>query len=171
MRNQIGRILLIVCAVGFLGLPRPAAGQAIDESFRADIRKLMEVSGAAQMATQAATMISNSVMTAFAKSQPGISDRAVELVKQVLQAEFAKAFQGPDSLIEQLLPVYEKHFTQDEVKGLLAFYTSPLGKKVVSETPLIFQESAAIGQQWAEKMMPAISAAVEAKLRAEGFVK
>jgi len=41
---------------------------------------------------------------------------------------------------EQLVSVYDKHFTHEEIKGLLQFYGSPLGQKVAAEMPKISRE-------------------------------
>src|SRR6266403_1715572 len=43
----------------------------------------------------------------------------------------------------QLVGIYDKHFTEDEIKGLLQFYGSPLGQKVAAEMPKIGRETQA----------------------------
>ena len=45
-----------------------------------------------------------------------------------------------DAATEELVAVYDKHYTDDEVKGLLQFYGSPLGQKVADEAPKIGRE-------------------------------
>ncbi|HXD33366.1 MAG TPA: DUF2059 domain-containing protein [Pyrinomonadaceae bacterium] len=40
--------------------------------------------------------------------------------------------------------VYDKHFTEEELRDLVIFYKSPTGKKVVAEMPALFAESIAI---------------------------
>ena len=45
-----------------------------------------------------------------------------------------------DAVTEELVAVYDKHYTDDEVKGLLQFYGSPLGQKVADEAPKIGRE-------------------------------
>jgi hypothetical protein len=37
--------------------------------------------------------------------------------------------------------VYDKHFNEDELRGLAEFYRSDLGKKVIGEMPTLFAES------------------------------
>ena len=107
----------------------------------------------------------------LAQSQPAVPDRALELAKQVLDAEFAKTFVGPDSLTQQIVAIYAKYCTHEDVLGRLAFYSTDLGRKVIRFLPVLLQEGAAAGQQWAEKQMPQIAAALESRLRAEGFIK
>src|SRR5260221_6230089 len=45
-----------------------------------------------------------------------------------------------DAVTDQLISVYDKHYTDDEVKGLLQFYGSPLGQKMAAESPKIGRE-------------------------------
>lgn len=149
----------------------PANAQTIDPVFRAEIEKLLEVTGAAQIGAQSASLITKQLLDGLKKSQPTIPDRALELAKQVLDAEFAKSFAGPDSLVEQTIAIYARNFTQEEVRALLAFYSSDVGKKVTAAMPVILRETGAAGQQWVAKQLPTIVSAMQARLRAEGFIK
>jgi hypothetical protein len=45
-----------------------------------------------------------------------------------------------DRISEQLVVLYDKHYTDEEIKSLLQFYGSPLGQKVATESPKIFRE-------------------------------
>ncbi|MEI8139668.1 MAG: DUF2059 domain-containing protein [bacterium] len=56
------------------------------------------------------------------------------------------------TLIEQIIPLYDKYYTLEDLKSINAFYQSPTGQKVLSTSPQIFQESLTIGQKWGEKM-------------------
>ena len=46
-----------------------------------------------------------------------------------------------NDIIEALIPVYDKHFNEEELKELILFYRSPLGQKMIEVTPLLMQES------------------------------
>ena len=43
-------------------------------------------------------------------------------------------------MTEQLITIYDKHFTDDEIKTLLQFYGSPVGQKFAAEMPKIGRE-------------------------------
>jgi len=46
-------------------------------------------------------------------------------------------------LIEDItVSVYDKHFSADELRDLVAFYKSPTGRKVMEVTPVMLSESA-----------------------------
>jgi len=122
-------MLLPVLFGTLLFLPRPVTGQTLDDSFRSDIEKLLEVTGTSQMGTQITQLISSQFVAGLKKSQPSIPDRALELAKQVLDAEMAKAFAGPDDLTQQLVDIYAKYYTHEDVRGLLAFLPHRSGKE------------------------------------------
>ena len=164
------RFMASLSVVAILVLANGASAQAVDESFRADIENLLEVTVSKQLGVQMASLVSRQVIDGLRKSRPDIPSRAIEIVQRVLDEEFAKAFTGPDSMISGLVPVYAKQFTQAEVRGLLAFYKTELGQKVLTTMPIIVQESAAIGQAWSAQHMPAILSNLERRMRAEGLL-
>jgi hypothetical protein len=55
---------------------------------------------------------------------------------------------GVEQLTAAMIPAYQHHFTADEVTGLIKFYKSPLGQKLVAEMPATMAEAAQSGQQW-----------------------
>lgn len=48
-----------------------------------------------------------------------------------------------ESLRKLLAAIYERHYTQEEIAGLIKFYESPLGRKSVQANAQITQESQA----------------------------
>jgi hypothetical protein len=70
----------------------------------------------------------------------------------------------PDKFIELLVPVYDKHFSNDEIEGMIAFYETPLGKKLVSVLPEIMTESATAGDKYGQQ----IATKVIQRMQAEG---
>ena len=60
------------------------------------------------------------------------------------------------AIVEQMyLPIYDKYFSTDNVKDLLAFYRTPAGKKWVASMPQINQEAS---QKSSELLLPKITA-------------
>ena len=86
-------------------------------------------------------------------------------VPQKFWNEF-KAGANADELINRLIPIYNKYFTEEDIKQLIAFYQTPLGKKVISILPRITQESIEVSQQYGIK---AARRAIQ-KLEAEGYI-
>lgn len=57
-----------------------------------------------------------------------------------------------DSFANLLIPIYDKHFSHDDIKKLIQFYQSPIGKKLLDVTPMITQESYKIGEEWGQQL-------------------
>ena len=70
----------------------------------------------------------------------------------------------PSEFVELLIPIYDKHFSNEELEGLIAFYETPLGKKLISKLPQIMTESAAAGEKYGQQ----IANKVIQRMQAEG---
>jgi hypothetical protein len=102
-----------------------------------DIRSLMELVGARDMVEDGASLAIEQSREKLLASLPN-NDKGQAFVNA-----FAASYQNKfdlDRVTEQLVTVYDKHFTVEEVKGLLQFYGSPLGQKVAAEMPKISRE-------------------------------
>ncbi|KIO76773.1 hypothetical protein TH53_13220 [Pedobacter lusitanus] len=75
-------------------------------------------------------------------------------VKEETWNQFNETFQkvGIEDLLDLLLPVYQKHLSQEDIINMIAFYQTPSGKKFAEKTPLITQESMQAGQIWGQKI-------------------
>jgi uncharacterized protein len=66
-------------------------------------------------------------------------------------------------LNNEVAKVYASRFTEKEIKDLLAFYQSPLGRKLITEEPKALDQSMTYAQDWARRL----SDEVVVKMRAE----
>ncbi|MET0332182.1 MAG: DUF2059 domain-containing protein [Dyella sp.] len=58
-----------------------------------------------------------------------------------------------DQLIGRLVPVFQKHFSAEDIDGLIRFYSSPLGQKVLTEMPQAMAEATQANAQWSHERM------------------
>ena len=85
-------------------------------------------------------------------------DLQSEAMQDLLPAEFFEEFKkdvlesGYDEILELIVPIYLKHYTEDEIDQMTTFFQSDLGQVMVEKTPMIMQESMAAGQQWGGAM-------------------
>jgi len=56
-------------------------------------------------------------------------------------------------LENSMIDIYDKHFNNKETKELIKFYSSSIGKKLISEMPLIFVESQVVGAKWGHEIV------------------
>jgi hypothetical protein len=118
----------------------PAPARAIDPVKEADIRSLMELVGARDLVQDGETTAVEQSREKLLATVPN-NDKGQAFVNT-----FATIYQKKfdvDQVSEQLVGIYDKHYTEDEIKGLLQFYGSPLGQKVAAEMPKINRETQA----------------------------
>ena len=46
-----------------------------------------------------------------------------------------------DGMLEDMIPVYQKHLSKSDVEAISAFYSSPTGQKLLHEMPAMTAES------------------------------
>jgi hypothetical protein len=151
--------------------PSASAQAADQQAADPDIQHLMELTGGSKAGTMMASLVSSQVLKQMQQQHPEIPARAVDIVRTTLDEEFKVAFAADGPLIRDLGAVWSKHFTHDEVRALIGFYETPLGRKVIDSVPGIMQECAQVGAEWGQQNMPAISRKIQDRLRAEGLIK
>lgn len=57
-----------------------------------------------------------------------------------------------NEIVTEVARVFAGRFTEQELKDLVAFYKSPLGKKVIAEEPLAIDASMQKAQAWADDL-------------------
>jgi len=131
--------------------PKPAASGAprsLDPAKEADIRKLMDVTGANSLGEQLMSAGMEQFRASVLDSQPD-NPRAKQFV-DAFEAVFQKHFDAK-SLNETEIPIYDKYLTAEDLKGLLEYYSSPLGRRMLKILPEIAQESQAAGFSLGQK--------------------
>jgi len=116
---------------------KSAPPKSVDPQKDADIRSLLELMGARDLIQEAATNSTEQYRQRLISLAPN-NDKAQESTNSYLSV-FQKKFDA-DALADQLVTIYDKHYSEDEIRGLLQFYGSPLGQKVAGEMPKITKE-------------------------------
>lgn len=110
---------------------------AQDDDFTKDIRKLLEVTGAEQQMIQSLNIMTDSFKRNLSDVPPEFWDQFVIEAKKDM-----------NSLLNDMAELYKKHYNENEVKALIKFYSSDLGKKILAKTPIIQQEAFRMGEEW-----------------------
>lgn len=121
----------------------------IDPAKEAEIRKLMEVSGVQALTSQMMDRMTQSMKPLMANALP-----PGEYREKLIDLFFIKFRAKADTklLADMAIPVYDKYFSLEELKGLIQFYQTPLGQKTISVLPRITAEMAEAGQQWGQQL-------------------
>ncbi len=143
-----------------------AQDNGIDPELRADIERLMEVTKAADMGRQMGDMMALQIVQMTGVDTPEAVARC-----RVIAAETVKELLADDKLMDEMIPIYARHFTHADVRGMIDFYDTPLGKKTIEAMPSLMQESMQASQRWAQKVMPGLQEKITARLKAEGVIE
>jgi hypothetical protein len=141
-------------------------GPALEE----EIMKLMELTGAVSLGEQMGQVMTSQLIESMRRGGLDLPQRGVEITLEVMDEELSAALSGPDSMMEELVAIYAKHYTHEEIKELIAFYESPLGRKVLSTMPVLLAESAEIAQRWSQSIMPRFQEKLRLRLVEEGLI-
>jgi len=118
-------------------MDKAAPAHPIDQAKEADIRSLMELVGARDLVQDGANTAIEQSREKLLATVP--NNEQGQAFVNAFAAGYEKKF-DVDQVTDQLVAVYDKHYTDDEIKGLLQFYGSPLGQKVAAEMPKINRE-------------------------------
>jgi hypothetical protein len=111
----------------------------------AAIREFFEVSQAMSMAATIVDSLSGQIMNQFRQKVPGLRQDHADELATLLSSEFRA---NTESLERMMVLLYDRHFTEEELKAATAFYRTPAGKSMLAKTPLVFQEGFTLGQRW-----------------------
>lgn len=124
--------------------------KAVDTGRRADIMRLLQLTQAGAMGEQAVQYL----FATYKQSMPQIKDELWQELKKEISA---------DELLQRLVPVYEKHFSASDIKELIRFYESPVGKKLTVTLPSVNQEALGIGQTWGSEIAVRVKRRLDAQ--------
>jgi hypothetical protein len=178
---KLSSITLFILTLVF-GVTGAVAQATISPTKKALITELNTVTGAKQSADEMLeSMISVQELQGTKMLESMINDDSTfsaEEKKEILQKSketsdrmlkrmrdyFSTEFKLGEAMDEISYTLYDKYFTEEELRDLIAFYKSPTGKKTMSIMPKLFADSMAL---FSEKYAPALQDFVKKAVDAE----
>ncbi|MEM7401521.1 MAG: DUF2059 domain-containing protein [Pseudomonadota bacterium] len=132
---------------------------AVADSFDDDLKKLFELTGVKNNYAGLNNVIINQMQVGFFQAADqningdSLSEEQKQQVGEMLKTRFAEMIKGyqtyisekmPYEQVEQgiYMPLYKETYTHDEVKELITFYNSPVGKKTIEFSQKIPEQAA-----------------------------
>jgi hypothetical protein len=116
---------------------------APDAASKEDVKKLFDVMASreqmAQMMQQVFAQMRMMNREQLKKSNPDITD--AELARRDRESEDLVKHFPLDEMLNDMIPVYQRHFMKSEIESLTAFYSSPTGQKFLHEMPAVTAET------------------------------
>jgi hypothetical protein len=89
-------------------------------------------------------------------------------LNDVTDIEFKQYVPRASELVDETARIYATHFTEPELKQLLAFYQSPVGQKALVEEPKIVDESMAKAGSWGDNLSQEVMVSMRAEMKKRG---
>lgn len=149
-RNLAFVLLLFSTPIALADEVRPVPPSTAEKA--ADIKRLLDLTGGSRLGER--------MLDRLIENQR----RAMPDVPHSVWDEARRAFETRD-LLELIAGVWDRHFTHDEILGLIAFYESPLGTRLREMQPVILEESLYAGEEWGRRALEKL----QEKLLQKGF--
>lgn len=135
-----------------------------------EVQALLEASGATDVTAEVGPIAAQQLTIALHHANPNLSSRADAIVVDVVVSYLRREAEH-DHVADRLVPIYAKYLAKDDVQRLTRFYRSPVGRKLVSVTAAVSLESAKVGQEWMESILPGLQAELLARLKSEKLIQ
>ncbi len=150
-------------------MPLFAHADELTSGKKADILKLMDITGSGDIPAQIAGAITQNMASSLKQTRPEIPDSFYAYLNKDLTAFFKEKVNAPGSLIEKSVANYNKRFTHAELKEVLAFYQSPIGKKTITDMSQIMSEGMLEARKLAQSLGSDIDQHINAAFKKEGI--
>ena len=108
------------------------ATKAADPAFKKEVLRLLELSGAN---AQYEALINPIIKSAPAEKQADFKKEIMESLK---------------GLSDKIADIYMQEFTPEDVKTMIKYYESPVGKKQASKAGVLAEKGQAAGMEWGQ---------------------
>ncbi len=163
MKNKILSILVVMV----LSLSSTAFAEDLTPAKKADIEKLLKVTGSLKIASIFGNAVTAQMFAALKQTRQDIPEKTVDIISE----ETTKVInENINSLIDPMIIIYANNLNHDEIKGLIAFYETPLGRKTIEAMPVMAQEGMKVGQEWGQNLAPQLIKRIDERLKKEKLI-
>ena len=164
-RHSVCFAIILLAATAFAQQAPTLPGDA--PATKEDIQKLFEVMQIHQqmrqvmdaMMKQQSAMIHETLKKRYPQTSPEKIARADQLIAETVKD------MPMDAMLDDMIPIYQRHFSKTDIDAMSTFYGSPTGQKMMREMPQLTTESMQASYARMQKQMDTITQ------RAEQIVK
>ena len=127
-------------------------------------KEIVKVTGATALFTPLIPGVIEQAKNLFLQQNPALAKDLNEIAIQ-LRTELAPRM---EELNAEVAKLYATHFTEAELKDLLAFYKTPVGMKLITEQPKVGEEGLKFAQTWANQLSDQVIGKMREELKKRG---
>jgi hypothetical protein len=128
-------------------------------------KELLTLKGGSQMFDGTVLGIIESAKDAYLPNNPQLSKPLNEVAAQLRQEFEPKKAE----LFNEVSRAYARHFTDQELRELLAFYKTTLGKKALVSESLAVEDGFKRAQEWTNQFSDIVLTRMRAEMKKKGF--
>lgn len=132
------------------------SASAQEQSRRALAEELINVMDAKSMFDKNITMVKQMWMaqTSQIPGLPNPSSNAAQAQDKTF--DLFSQYLNWDRIKDDVISIYAETYTEDEMKGIIAFYRSPSGQALLKRQPELLQRTLEMTQKWMREILPKI---------------
>src|SRR5277367_1042602 len=158
-------VFILFATTAVVAQESPAPGDA--PASKEEVQKLFEVMQVHQqmrqvmdvMMKQQSVMIHEMLKKRYPQTSADRIARADQLIAETMKD------MPMDAMLDDMIPIYQKHFSKTDIDAMTTFYGSPTGQKMMQEMPALTTEAMQASYARMQKQMDAMMQ------RAEQIVK
>ncbi len=158
---------LAAVAVALVAFGPAAHSQQPSAAAMSTAKEIVTVTGATTLFNPLIAGVVEQAKLLFLQQNPGLSKDLNEIAIKI-RNDLAPRF---DELVNDVARNYAIHFTEQELKDVLAFYKSPAGKKLISEQSKVVEASMKFAQDWANKLSDEVIGKMREELKKRGLAQ
>jgi hypothetical protein len=140
------------------------AAMAADAAGIATAKQILSMTGATAVFNPLIAGVVEQARLLYLGQNPALAPDLNQIAAQIrkdLQPRFSE-------LTDEIAKLYADAFTDSEMKEILAFYQSPIGKKLIEVQPKMTEASMNFAQNWANKLSEEVTARMREELMRRG---
>jgi hypothetical protein len=161
--NRMNLILISLSLACF-----PASADEIPSDKKAAIQELIQITGAGQIGDQVTELFTRQMIEALRADYPDLPGPMIQAIREEVALVVNEEIEQ-GTLQKTIYPIYAKHFTLEEIQGLIDFNRSALGRKANKLMPQLMSESSQAAQQWGLGLRVKLIERVSETLKAKGL--
>jgi len=147
--RSLNRLALVVAlAFGSLAIAGGShAQQTPSPAALAAAKELVALKGGGAMFDPLIPGVIESAKNQFLPTNPNLAGPLTEVANQLHKEYEPKRAE----IVDLVAKIYAQHFTEQELKDIVAFYKTPAGKKMLTQEPIAINQSLTAAQDWANQ--------------------
>jgi hypothetical protein len=163
-RFAMRHVMAALIALAAIAIAGPAAAQTPSPAALLLAKQIVQLKGVDQMMNPIPRGVVEKVKSVVMQTNFMFEKDINEITVQLHQE-----FDGRGTeLVDQTASLYASHFTEPELKQILVFYQSPVGRKMIAEEPKVIDESLQQANGWAENLSVDIMAKMRSEMKKRG---